>query len=87
VSVWAEIDRLKAKHEAELEETRAALGERRGGALRIQHGLWCCSWRPTRGDRHVQHVRARTSAELLERLDQLIAGWPRKRRGREAAAS
>lgn len=86
MSVWADIDRKLAAHQAELETTRAALQERRGGALRVQHGFWWCTWRPTRGGRLVQRVSGRTGAELLERLDALIAGWPRRRAPRAKAA-
>lgn len=86
MSVWSEIDQLHEEHGVEVERTRAALKVRRGGALKVQHGLWWCSWRPTRGDRRTQRVSARTAAELLARLDALITGWPRRRAPRARAA-
>lgn len=72
MTVWSDIDALRARHEVELEQAREALNVRRGGALKVQHGLWWCSWRPTRGDRTTRRVSAPTARELIARLDALI---------------
>lgn len=80
MSVWDDIDARLVQHREELAQTNAALAEFRGGALRVDDfGRWWCSWRPTRGNRVTRRISARSAPELLERLRELIAGWPRKR--------
>lgn len=87
MSVWAEIDRLRERHEAELARVREELHRVHGSALRIdEFGRWRCSWRPTRGDRLTQRFTGRTGAELLKRLTAAIAARP-KRKPKKAEAS
>jgi hypothetical protein len=87
VSVWDDIERMTAQHAVDLEATRRAVQARSGGAVRCRHGLWWCSWRPTRGDRTTKRVSGRTPAELLQRLDALVRDWPGIARPRKSEGS
>lgn len=69
MSVWKEIDRLKAKYDADFARVKRLVKELGGGSVKTdEFGFWRCSWRPTFGDRRVVRVRAQRPAELLRAL-------------------
>lgn len=72
MSVWDDIDRLRAKHEREARRTAEALegefGRAIKGSLTVDdYGNWCCRYIPA-GERRQEVLRARTSSDLVEAL-------------------
>lgn len=69
MNVWEEIDKLKARHDAELAETERQVQVLGGGKPQLDElGVWRCSWRPKSGDRTTQHPCARSGPGLVDAL-------------------
>lgn len=72
-SVWKHIDRLKKRHDQDLQRTAKALASRGwSGPVVDESGLWTATLgheAPHDGEPPVR-VTARTSAELLQRVDE-----------------
>lgn len=70
MSVWHDIDRMKAKHEREFEEAKnelESMGAIKGSLGVDDYGLWRIRYVP-KGERKQESLSARTHVVLIERL-------------------
>ncbi|HYH96027.1 hypothetical protein [Hyalangium sp.] len=65
---FAQIDKLLAKHKADLNVAEEAVREAKATSLKVlDNGIWRCRFRPYKGE-HPLDVRAVSAAELAEQL-------------------
>lgn len=70
MSVWAEIDRMKAAYDKDVERVNNAMAGWGGVAGSLSHddlGRWCCR-RIVNGSRKQEHLVAKTPELLIELL-------------------
>jgi hypothetical protein len=79
---WQDIDKLVARHRADLERARAAVSEAKATSLKVlETGIWRCRFRPFKSE--PVFIRGGSASELIEKLARAVET---RAAAREAAA-